>query len=161
MNRKNFKFQGTRYASRAAGYFALEASISYHWVTIIARRLLYARHRRSPDLLQFLEAHGTAIAIDHLKSDEVRDLVLNIDERMRLFITCRDPRCDIETIRFHFEELMYPWLTGAKSHTICTSQNFFVDHGLEEKRMVYPRSKYGLYPQFWTEPSDNSTDAPN
>gem|GEM_PF-5200290 len=71
--------------------------------------------------------------------------MLNIDERMRLYFSTRDPGCDIETIRFNFEELAFPWLIEQSVHTICISRRFFSDYRYPcDEERAYPRTKYVL-----------------
>lgn len=70
--------------------------------------------------------------------------VLNIDERSRLFFTTRSLACDVETIKFNYEELAFPWFIGLASHTICVSKSFFHEFGTAAEQM-YPRSKYVLW----------------
>lgn len=140
---KNYRIQGTRFASRGTGLICLDLTLDYKYLSRLARRLLYARHRRHPTLLQFEDplkdafAQGLGLIVPAAK------VVFNIDERMRMFYTSRDAGCDVETIRFHFEELMAPWLLDMPSFTICKSESFYEQFSLE-RGYYYPRTKVAM-----------------
>jgi len=139
----NYNIQGTRYASRGRGYRCLRLRVEIAYIEEVARILMYARHRRNRTLLQFDACQG--IAEDDLGSTYKAFMILNVDERMRLSFSTRDPGCDLETIRFNFEELAFPWLTEQPAHTICTSRNFCSEYGFPEKfGLCDCRTKYVL-----------------
>jgi hypothetical protein len=113
---------------------------------LVCRRLLIARRRYEPSLLQFSDDIKGMADVRSNRPFPVVQLVLNIDERMRLFFTTRDAGCDLETIRFHFEDLMFPWLTeGYRQHTICTSERFRSAYCFpEEQQRPDPTKKYSF-----------------
>jgi hypothetical protein len=136
----NFCIQGTRYASHTAGFRLLYVKLDISFIAKAARILMYGRHRRNPSLLQFTAGEGTTE--DDLGTKHEIDLILNVDERMRLFFSTRDPGCEIETIRFNLEELAFPWLLGQAEHTICTSRRFFDSYCFQrESWRAYPHTK--------------------
>jgi hypothetical protein len=141
---KQYRFQGTRYASRQAGLLCLDLTLAWDYLSLLARRLLYCRHRRNPTLLQFEDPVEDAEALGIDCGVAATRVVLNIDERMRLFYSTRDNSCDIETIRFHFEELMAPWLLDMPTFTVCLSNSFYGSYALERHCCEYPRTRDAL-----------------
>lgn len=153
-----YSIQGTRYAAQERGYRRMRLRVELDYLAEVARIMMYARHRRGPKLLQFDACQG--IAEDDLGDTYRAFMTLNVDERMRLYFSTRDPGCDIETIRFNFEELAFPWLLEQMRHTICTSRRFFDEYRYpEEQARVYPRTKHvltqcyrdGGAPQYFTD----------
>jgi hypothetical protein len=146
---KIYRIQGEHRRTSRLDHHCLCLALSSGDIEAINRRLMYARHRRYPKLLQFdqpIKAHvhfrnGNKFLVDHC--------VLNIDECSRLFFTTRDPNRDIETIKFHFEELTFPWMVGLDSHTICVSRHFWSDFGSEaELALWYPRTSNVLWTRY-------------
>ena len=156
-----YSIQGTRYAAQGRGYRRLRLRVEFAYIAKVARIMMYARHRRNPTPLRFDACQG--VAEDHLGNTYNVLTTLNVDERMRLYFNTRDHGCDIETIRFHFEELAFPWLVEQTVHTICISQRFFDDYRYpSDQERTYPRTKYvltqsyldGSYSRYFAQPRD-------
>lgn len=155
---KLYRIQGERFSSRHVGYRCLYLHLSIAQLADAARHLLYARHRRDRKLHQ-VEHHVDGWTHDP-DGQEVRidRYVLNIDERSRLFFTTRSLAYDVETIKFNYEELAFPWVIGMASHTICVSKSFFHKFGTAAEQM-YPRSKYVLW-NHYEQAKDKQGDVP-
>ena len=138
-----YRIQGTQYATQKLGLRLLHVTLEIAYLAEVARILMYARHQPRPCPLQFHSCSG--IADDDWSSVFEVELTLNVDEEMRLFFRARHPDSDLETIRFNFEELTFPWLLDLGAHTICTSDRFFDDNCFnEELDRPDPRTKQVL-----------------